>query len=151
MRKKSQTRTGLSFVELLISIGILGLIAAVSVPYIRDSISNLRLANSAKDIVSYIRNSQQLTVSEQTHYHTELIDAEQKYKIIKTSDGSIIKEETLPSEIIFFAINGFTDNKISFNYYGATIETGTIILKNTTTNRTATIEVKPSGYVNYSL
>ncbi len=52
---------------------------------------------------------------------------------------------------VLSAIYGFTGDKISFNYYGAAIETGTILLLNTATNKTAVIEVKPSGYVNYSL
>ncbi|MFH1192024.1 MAG: hypothetical protein V1655_00970 [bacterium] len=145
------TEKGTLLVELLIVIGVLGLLLTISVPYIRNSISNIRLANSAKDIVIYIRNSQQLTVSEQTHYDAEIIDAEQKYKIVKASDNSVIRETGLPSEIIFSEINGFTGDKISFNYYGAAIETGTILLLNTATNKTAVIEVKPSGYVNYSL
>ncbi len=149
MRKS--TEKGTLLIELMVVIGVLGLILTIGVPYIRDSMANLKLTNSAKNIVIYIRNCQQLTVSEQMRYNVELIDTEKKYKIVKTSDSSTLEEEVLPSDVIFSEINGFTDDKISFNYYGAAIETGTITLLNTATNKTAVIEVKPSGYVNYSL
>lgn len=143
-------KNGFSLVELLISIGVLGLIAAMSVPYVRTSISSLNLTNASKEIVTDLREAQQRTVTEQSNFYVQFIEAENKYRLIKESTGEIIKEKTLASEIDLYAVNDLTDGKAKFNFFGAAIETGTIILTNTSTNATSTIEIKPSGYVQYN-
>ncbi|MFH1029763.1 MAG: hypothetical protein V1770_00710 [bacterium] len=141
---------GSSLAELLISIGILGLIVAISIPHIRTSISGITLANTAKEIVTDLRDAQQRTVSEQTLYYVQFLEDQNKYRLIKESTSYILKEKTLPAEIDFYAISGFTDNKAKFNYFGAAIEAGTVTLLHTSTDATSIIEIKPSGYVNYN-
>lgn len=143
-------KQGFSLVELLISIGVLGLIAAIFFPSVKNSISNLTLANDSKEMVTDLREAQQRTVTEQSNYYIQFIEAENKYRLIKESTGEIIKEKTLASEIDLYAVNDLTDGKAKFNFFGAAIETGTIILLNTSSNATSTIEIKPSGYVNYN-
>ncbi|MFH0854278.1 MAG: prepilin-type N-terminal cleavage/methylation domain-containing protein [bacterium] len=143
---------GISLVELLISIGILGLIAAITIPQIRTSILNFTLSNAAKEIITDLRYVQQRTVSEQNFYYAQFIEQENKYLLIKESTGEILKEKILPSEIIISISGNLTENenKAKFNYFGAAIATGTITLVNTYANTILTIEIKPSGYVNYS-
>lgn len=141
---------GFSLVEILISLAIIGIVASISIPYIRTAISNITLTNTAKEIVTDLRDAQQLTVGEQTPYYAQFIEETDKYQIIKESNGVIIKEKIMPSELEIYSINGLTDNKVKFNYFGASIESGTIILLNTNTNITSTIEIKPSGYVSYN-
>src|SRR4030042_4269319 len=102
-------KKGSLLVELLISIGVLGLVAAISFPYIKTSISNLTLANDSKEIVTDLREAQQRTVTEQSNYYIQFIEAENKYRLIKESNGEIIKEKTLASEIDLYAVNDLTE------------------------------------------
>ncbi|MFH1564431.1 MAG: type II secretion system protein [bacterium] len=141
---------GSLLIELLVSIGILGLIASITMPYIRISISNIVLANVVKEITTDLRNAQQQTISEQTFYYAQFIMEENKYRIIEESTETIIKEKILPPEINFYSINGLTDNEARFNYFGAAIESGTIIFVNTSTNAMSSIEIKPAGYIRYN-
>ena len=143
-------KKGSLLVELLISIGVLGLVAAISFPYIKTSISNLTLANASKEMVTDLRDAEQRTVTEQSHYFVQFIQAENKYRLIKESTSEIVKDKTLAAEIDIYEVNDLTDDKAGFNFFGAAIETGTIILVNTSTNATSTIEIKPSGYVSYN-
>lgn len=147
MKNKSNSR-GSSAIELLIVIGVISLMAAISIPYIRSHLSNLKLTNVAKKIATDLRYAQQLTVSEQNIYYAKIIQAENKCQIIQENSEDVIRENSMEQGITFQSITGFTDNEIVFNYFGAALEAGTIILLNSATGNTIEIEVKPSGYIN---
>lgn len=143
-------KNGSLLIELLVSIAILGLMATISVPYIRSSISNFVLTSAAKEIITDLNLMKQKTVSEQTFYYVQFIEDENKYRLMKESTETILEEKVLPENIIFDSINNLTENKAKFNYFGAAFEAGTIILKNTSTNITFTINIRPAGYINYN-
>lgn len=143
-------KKGSLLIELLVSIAILGLMATISVPYIRSSISNFVLTSAAKEIITDLNDVKQRTVSEQTFYYAQFIKDENKYRLIKESTETIIEEKILPENISFSSINGLTENKAKFNYFGAAFEAGTIILINTSTNITSTINIRPAGYISYN-
>lgn len=146
--KKIKHKYGFTLIEIGISITILTVMATIGFPYFRTQLQNLKLSNAAKDLIIDLRYAQQLTVSEQDIFYLKIYPELSQYKIIKESSSQTIKAATLPSNVIFHDI-GFSDNKVVFNYYGAVTVSGVIILKHTITDKTFSIEVKPSGYVSY--
>jgi len=146
-----RNQKGALLLEMIIVITILGIILTFSLPSLRAFASNLKLSNVAKTLSSDLRYAQQLTVSEQNKYYVQIFEEEKKHQIIKLNTMTVVKQHILPEEVDFQEITGFTDDKIIFNFYGAVLESGVITIVNNQTNKTAIIDVKPSGYVAYSI
>ncbi|MFC1612939.1 Tfp pilus assembly protein FimT/FimU [Patescibacteria group bacterium] len=147
----SKNNNGVLLLEILIVISILGIVSSVSLPYLRTFSSNLKLSKATKTLSSDLRYAQQLTVSEQVVHYLQIFEVAKKHQIIRSDTMAVIKEEALPEKINFQEITGFTNDKIIFNFYGAVLESGLIILINEQTTKLANINVKPSGYVEYSI
>lgn len=138
---------GFSLTEILIVLGILTLLMTISIPYLRNFQPNLQLNAAVRNLTTDIRYAQQQTITEQVVYGVKFYPAAKSYEILKLDIATTtIKSFTLPSEVEFQSVTGFTDDIVRFNSYGAAHETGTIILKNSS-NQTKIIVVKPSGYV----
>jgi len=148
-----KSQKGGLMIELIISIGILGLIAAITFPNLKQFLSDLKLDNITKQIVTDLRYAQQLTVTEQNVYKVKFLISEfnSSYKIIKDDGEETIKEEFLPKNIGYETIQGFTDDEVIFNFLGAVYESGTTTLMNVSTGNSNNIFIKPSGYISHSL
>jgi len=143
---KNINSKGLTLAEVLIVIAISASLMLISIPLFRNFQPTLQLGSTARGIITDLRYIQQSTITEQVEYCLKFFEVERKYQIIKCEGEVIIEEKFLPEEIIIITIDGFTDNIIRYNPYGAVAEEGTIMLENTK-NATKTIEVKVSGFV----
>ncbi|MCK5211077.1 hypothetical protein KAJ89_00080 [Candidatus Parcubacteria bacterium] len=145
-----KTYTGGMLVNVLVSLGIILMMATVSMPYLRSFRQNVELSETAREIVSDLRYAQQLTITEQVPHGVYFNDAIDSYYVFKLIiPTSTIKAVSLPANISFDTISGFTSNLVNFNSYGSVDQDGEIILSNTN-NASSTITVKPSGYVQIS-
>lgn len=139
--------SGSVLMSFLVSLGIIVLLSAVSIPYIKQYQPNLKLNSNAKIIATDLRYAQQLTITEQTTYKVVFSTELGEYSIIKnTEPAETIKTVKLDSEISFQSITGLTDNEVVFNYYGGVSESGQVTLININ-SKTKTINIKPSGYI----
>lgn len=145
-RQFSVSKKGFALMELLVVIGIITIIIGISVPAFRSFQPGFQLSGAVRSLVSDLRYTQQLTVTEQVNYCLQFFLLEKKYQIIQCGQSQPLLEKLLPEEIKTLTVSGFTDNKVEFNPYGAVKEDGTIILENTK-DKTKTIEVRPSGFV----
>ncbi len=142
--KKNQ---GSLLLNVLVSFGIIALMATISIPYIRQYQPNLKLNATARDLTADLRYAQQLTVTEQVAYLVDFDLDDDSYQILKFGVATpTIKTVEFDSSVNFQQIIGLADNQVVFNFYGGVSESGQIILVNTN-GKTATINVKPSGYV----
>lgn len=133
--------------ELLVVLGIIALLSTISIPYLRKYQPNLKLNAVARDLTTDLRYAQQLTVTEQKVHLVSFDLANDKYYILKIdTDTTTVKTVSLDSEISFKQITDLTDNQVVFNFYGGVSQSGQIILTNTN-NVDATINIKPSGYI----
>jgi len=134
--------------NLLVTIGIIVLIATISIPYLRKYQPNLKLNAAARDLTTDLRYAQQLTITEQKIYRVVFNSDNDQYQIQRIDTATTtVKTVTFESEISIKQITDLTDNnKVIFNYYGGVSQSGTIILTNTN-NVDATINIKPSGYI----
>ncbi len=138
---------GSVLMSFLVGLGIIALISAISIPYIKQYQPNLKLNADAKLITTDLRLAQQLTITEQITHKVVFLTDSDTYSIIKdTEPAKTIKTVSLDPEITFQTITDLTDDEVVFNYYGGVSQSGQIILININ-SKTKTINVKPSGYV----
>ena len=142
--KKNQ---GSLLLNVLVSFGIIALMATISIPYIRQYQPNLKLNATARDLTSDLRYAQQLTITEQVAYLVDFDLDDDSYQILKSGVATTtVKTVEFDSDISFQQIINLSDNQVIFNFYGGVSEAGQIILVNTN-GKTVTINVKPSGYI----
>ena len=138
---------GSLLLNVLVSFGIIALMATISIPYIRQYQPNLKLNATARDLTADLRYAQQLTVTEQVVYLVDFDLDNDSYQILKSGVATTtVKTVEFDSDISFQQIINLSDNQVIFNFYGGVSEAGQIILVNTN-GKTVTINVKPSGYI----
>lgn len=135
--------------NLMVSIGIMLTFALLTIPYYQKYQPNLELSATAKNLVTDLRYAQQLNINEQITHIVEFNLLENKYEILKLdTTTSTIKSVNLVSGINFEEFTGLSNgNQVRFNSYGGVSDAGTITLINSN-DKTAIIDIKPSGYIN---
>jgi len=138
---------GFTPIEFFLIIGIIGILSSITVTGFRTYQPNMQLSETVRDLVSDLRYSQQLAVTEQIEHGIRFSVTESKYQIIKYgTPEEVIREKYLPEKVSFQAVSGLTNNEVKFIPYGAVRQPGTITLINTK-NTTTTIDVRSSGFV----
>ena len=142
---------GFTLTEFLVAIGIVIILASVGILTLRNIRPSLQLSGATRDLVTDLRYTQQLAVTEQVDHGVwfSTTTNDHKYRIIRHEDSTTttIKEVLLSQEGINFQyISPLIDNEVRFNPYGAAREAATTTLKNVK-NKTKTIRVSPSGFV----
>lgn len=133
--------------NILVVIGIIALLSTLAIPYLKKYQPNLKLNTTARDLTTDLRYAQQLTITEQKVYQVVFDLINDKYQIQRIDTATTtVKTVTFESEISIKQITDLTDNKIVFNYYGGVSRAGQIVLTNIN-NVDATINIKPSGYI----
>jgi len=142
--KKNQ---GSLLLNVLVSFGIIALLATISIPYIRQYQPNLKLNATARNLTSNLRYAQQLTITEQAVHLVDFDLGGDSYQILRGGVATTtIKTVEFDPDVSFQQIISLTGNQAVFNFYGGVSEAGQIILINTNA-KTATINIKPSGYI----
>lgn len=134
-------------IELLITIGVIGIIAGIGLPVYKTLLPTLDLNAATRDLASDLRHAQQLAVTEQVVHSITFNQAHGEYVMSKGYPTSTpLSTKRLSGVITIQSVSGFSSATASFIPTGAAIETGSLILANSK-GRTSTIEIKPSGYV----
>ena len=133
--------------DLVVVSGIFALLATISIPYLRKYQPNLKLNAAARALTTDLRYAQQLTVTEQKMHLVEFDAINGEYEILKIDAATTtVKTVILDQEVSIKQITDLIDNQAVFNYYGGVSQAGTVILTNTN-NVDATVNIKPSGYI----
>lgn len=141
-----QKTRGLSVIELLIATGVIVIIISIVVSGLKGFQPDIQLNASARDLITDLRYTQQITITEQLKYCLKFFSSERKYQITECGGTAPLKEVILSEGIRAITVSGFTSDTVEFNPYGAVKETGEIRLENTK-GKIKIIEVKPSGFV----
>ncbi len=142
LRKKAFTTT-----ELLVVISLIGIIVLIGFPAFRAYKPRLELLGTVRELVIDSRHAEQLAVAEQVNHGIRFSFGPDKYQIVKyEATEEILKEKFLPTGISFHEVDGFTNDEVIFNPYGAVEESGTVTLVNTK-NSTTVLDIRPSGFV----
>ena len=148
MLHNNKNNSGHLLMNVLVAAGIFVLLTTISIPYIKKYQPNLKLNATARTLTSDLRYAQQLTVTEQVVHAVKFDLINDSYDILKLAEAatSTIKTVIFDSDLSYNQITGLTNDTAVFNYYGAVSQAGQVVLINTN-SVTATINIKPSGYV----
>lgn len=143
-------QNGFTLTETMIIVAIIGILALISFPVLRDFQPTLQLNGVVRELVSDLRLTQQLAVSEQVEYCFILPDdlpSNRMYQIIQCGESQFFKQGFIPEEIIgLIIVPSLANNEIRYNSYGAVRESAQITIENVQ-NETKTINVRPSGFI----
>ena len=146
----SKTQNSFTITETLIVVAIIGILALISFPVFRNFQPTLQLNGTVRDLVSNLRLTQQLAVSEQVEYCFVLPDDfpfNREYQIIQCGESQSFKQGLIPEEIIGLTIvPSLSNNEVRYNSYGAVKESAQITIENVQ-NKTKTINIRPSGFI----
>lgn len=139
-------QSGLSLIEIIITLTIITIITTISVPIYQSIGPTLALRATTRDLASDLRLAQQRSVTEQIIYAVSFDIDNGRYEIINTVSSSTIQTKLLHAQISIATTTGLTDQTVRFTATGAAIESGTIVLTHSD-GASSTISIKPSGYV----
>lgn len=140
-------KKGFTLIEVLLVIGIMGIIAAAYFSASQFQQQSKALSAAVRGLITDLRYAQQLSVTDQMVHGIQIFTASDSYKMIRFSTTTVeFFDKDLPAGITFQDVSGFTSDEVRFNAYGAVTEDGTITLVNTESS-TTTIEIRPSGFV----
>ncbi len=140
-------RKSFTLIEILIVISIIGIMVGVSWSALKFLQPSWQLNSAVRELVGDFRFAQQMAVTEQIDYGVSFSTTTREYQITKYGTTTqVILSKSLPTDIEFKEITGFTNNEVLFNPYGAVKEGGNVSLINKV-GKTKTVEIRPSGFV----
>jgi len=162
--QKSSNSCGFTLIELLLVTIIISVLIGISAPSLSRSVSSLALRNSTKDIVSLIKYSQQVAITERINYRVNFDFKKNKifltrrkngaeaetYEPIKTSLGKpYFLSQKVRITSLKFTNTGLTDQKYLTCYPNGYTDKATLIISDgketfsiTTTGRIGRVIVK---------
>ena len=142
---KKFNQDSFTLIELLLVVGILSLIAGMSMPALRTYQASFEVNSLGRDLAVDLRYAQQQSVTEQVN-HAVIFDDVNTYSIVKReTPDEIIETKNLSGDIEFHQVN-FSGDYAEFNSCGAAKESGNVVIKDNT-GKILTIEVRPSGFI----
>lgn len=140
-------RKSFSLIELLTTMSIIGILAAVAVIGTRSYLPNWRLSGSARLLTTKIRQAQEDAVATQLQHRILFSSTVPPitYKLVKVLDSGDEDLETVSMPVgITLQLN--IANPITFGRDGAPVTSGgTIVLTSGTNSKT--IEIQPAGVI----
>lgn len=131
-------KKAVSFIELVVVLAIIGILAAVTLPTIRNYLPGWQLSGSAKLLVNKLRQAQEEAVTTQNQYlirfhpSTDLAANPATYELIKRG-GPTLETVTLPKNIALSPDASFFDQEtevyqVFFSADGGPSSSGNITL-----------------------
>lgn len=141
-------KNGFTLPEILVVIGIIAILVLIAVPSFRAYRPSLQLSGAVRELITDLRYAQQSAVAQQIDHAVYFLLSEDKYQIISSGPPEeVLQEKQLPGEVSFQQIAGLTDDRATFNPYGALKnDAGSVTLINSK-SETATVDIRPSGFV----
>ena len=138
-----------TLVELLVIIGIIGIMLAAITPSAAHYIKGISLNGAAKVLSSTLREAQEKAITEQKQYFVRFtVDVTPPfYELIRINNSTeeIQRKYTLKSNETLSLNPSITSNKIAFSPDGGPSSNGDITISNGTENKI--IHITPAGFI----
>jgi prepilin-type N-terminal cleavage/methylation domain-containing protein len=141
-----RVKKGLTLIEIMVAIGIISILALISIPAFRTYKPKLEMSGTVRELAGDLRYVQQMAVTEQKEYCIKFFPSERKYQTLQCGAATFLKEKIISEEIQTLTVSGFTNNEVRYNPYGAVSEAGSVVFYGIKSG-TKTILIKPSGFV----
>lgn len=144
-------KKGLTAIEMIVVISIIGILAGTIVPTISKYLPGIQLNGSIRTLASNLRQAQELTVAEQNKHLIKFSPTDSpvktKYQLIRiyNSKEEIIKEIVLPSTITITLDEKILDSQIAFSSDGGPSSSGNITLSNGSNQKV--VNVSTAGFI----
>ena len=142
-------RRAYTLVELLVTIALLALLAAFTVPTYQLILSQLQLNSAVGQVTDFIRLAAQKTVTEQQVYGVTLNAGSVNVVMYEMVNGvkTTVQTSTLPTNMKIDTVSFNNTSDISFTTAGAPSVSGSFTVKDTIRNRSRLIQIRPSGNI----
>lgn len=133
---KIRSQKGITLIELLTTVVIIGIVAAMAVPRFQKALERIRFRSANRDITSQLRLARSFAVSTKDQYGLYFDNSKMTYTLFKDKTNtpsmqfeigdSVIKVDTLPTEFTMIATDK-VNNSIVFRPNGSTDATANIV------------------------
>ena len=139
---------GVTLIELLTVISIVGILTAVGVPTVSHFLPGIQLNGSARVLSANLREAQERTITEQKQHLIRFSTASPfYYELIRVDGGNeeLIKKINLSTNQTINLQPTITYNQIAFSTDGGPSSNGQITITNSSTNKI--VSVSPAGFI----
>lgn len=138
-------KKGVTFIELVVALAILGILAAVTVPTMKNYLPSWQLSGTARLMVSKIRQAQEeaVTIQKSHRVYFKSTVPPVSYQLIKVDGGDQELETITMPQNITLQLN--ISNPITFSPDGGPDYNGSIILN--LGGASKTIDISPAGVI----
>lgn len=140
---------GFTAIEMIIVLGIVGILTAASIPTLSRYLPGIQLNGSTRTLSSNLREAQEKAITEQNQYLIRFFPANSlaKYQLIKIKNSveSLVKEVTLPTDESISLEQTIVNNQVVFSPDGGPSSSGNITLS--LKGQTKIINVTPAGFI----
>lgn len=142
-------RRAFTLVEILITLVILTVLAAVTVPTYQLILSQLQLNSAVEQASDFVRLAAQKTVTEQQIYGVRFTAGSANIVMFRQNGGTqtTISTTTLPANMQVSAFSFSGASEVRFSTAGAPNVSGNFTIRDTVRNRTRQVEIRPSGNI----
>lgn len=119
-RFSSMKQKGISLMELLIIMSIIGIVTAISIPTVRNYLPSLRLSSSANLVISKLREAQEEAITTQIRHGIKFNSSTNPPTIdlIKVESTETVTQTFTLGQDITLTLNGITNDRLIFSSDG---------------------------------
>ena len=147
-------KKGISFYELIIVLAIIGMIAAITIPTMKNYLPSWQLSGSSRVLVNKLRQAQEEAVTTQAQHRIKFFNPTAPpvtYELSKIGATEPLEVITMPSNITVTGTGGapldqtFSDNQVIFSSDGGPNANGDIVINRGEVSKT--INISPAGVI----
>lgn len=143
-------KKGFSLIELLVTLSILAVVAAFTIPTYQMILSQLQLNSATEQAADLVRLASQRTVSEQVVYGIRVTAGGsniQMFVVNTNGTTTVVRTLTLPAYTQIGTVSLSNATEVRFSTAGAPNVSGSFTIRDTQRSRSRAIQIRPSGNI----
>ena len=145
---------GFSMAELLITVAVIGIVAALGYPYVATYLQSAQLRGAAQEVASIVNGARQLAIARNTNVCVTLSGTSALYRTGTSNacgGGAVYSGPTTAPDGTMTLQNTMqisaSTASVTFSSLGAAVTAGTYTVRNPTTGLTLNVVVSAAGRV----